>query len=86
MSNIVLIYVTLTSAFVHVPFGGASPRGVVVERQAFVAVRSCGIVFALTYPGDGTVARVGIDALGGVTVAFAAGAHGDVGYRVEIGA
>lgn len=44
--------IKLTFAFVGIFGGGSSPGGVVVEGQAFVAVRSCCVMFAATYPAS----------------------------------
>ena len=69
----------------HVPLRGPSPRSVVVERQALVAVRTRGVVLALAHPPPRAVQARGGDALGSVPVALAPGPDRYVRYGVEVG-
>lgn len=71
-------------ALVGVQRGGAAPGRVVVEGQAYIAVRAVRVVLALALAPE--AARGRLPALGRVSVALAPRPHGEVRDGVEIGA
>ena len=73
--------VWLTKAFIGIVGGGAGPRTVVVEREAFLAVATSSIV--LTAANQvATILRRTWNALGGVAVALAS--VNEIGWKLEM--